>query len=149
MSYNWYKTAQLSSDIDWMNIGPVPPNEDCEQLGPNYDAKKARAECQRYMELLRQTLGREPQGARLGIKGNEHEFGTYYEVVCYYDTKNEAAREYAFKCESQGPQNWAETPPPAPEANQDLDMQRDIHENFGKRNPLAFNRARYINSKKG
>ena len=91
---------------DYIDIGPVPAEEDCEQLGPNYDASKARKECNAYIEAIRRVCGPEPQGAQLRIKANQHDFGTYYEVVCYYDTENQAAFDYALKCESDAPQRW-------------------------------------------
>jgi len=91
---------------DYIDIGPVPCNEDCAQLGqPGFYDQNIK-ECRRFIELIRATLGPEPAGARLGIKANEHEFGTYREVVCYYDDKNEQAIDYAFRCEREAPENW-------------------------------------------
>lgn len=91
---------------DYISIGPTPSDEPCEQLGPNYDPTKARAECKRFIALIRKTLGEEPEGARLAIQSSAHDFGTYYEVVCKYEDGNEAAMEYAFKCESDAPTTW-------------------------------------------
>lgn len=93
-------------DRDYIDIGPTPADEPCEQLGPNYDESKAKAECRRFIEVIRKALGPEPEGARLSIKANAHDFGTYHEVVCYFDTDNEKAAEYAFKCESDAPSRW-------------------------------------------
>ena len=91
---------------DGIDLGPVPPFEDCVQPGePDYYVR-SRAECRRYIELLRKKLGPEPTGARLHIKGNLHDFGTYYEVHCSFDTGDDAAVEYAFRCESDGPLTW-------------------------------------------
>jgi hypothetical protein len=95
---------------DYMHIGPTPADEPCEQLGPNYDPQKARAECNRFIAAIRQTLGTEPEGARLSIKSNPHDFGTYYEVVINYDTDNEEATKYAYRCESDSPTTWPEEP---------------------------------------
>ena len=91
---------------DFLNIGSTPPAEDCEQLGPDYDVQKAKEECQRYIDLLRKTLGDEPEGARLAIKGFDHDFGRYYEVVCYYYDDNQESVDYAYRCEGEGPENW-------------------------------------------
>ena len=91
--------------MDYINIGPCPPDEDCAQINtPDY-YKVARAECQRYIELLRKHLGYEPEGARLSIKRFTHDFGDYYEVVCYHSDSEEAI-DYAYKCESDGPMKW-------------------------------------------
>lgn len=95
--------------MDYLEIGPVPPEEDCEQVGTEkYDPIHARKECQAYIEALRKKLGNEPNGARLRIRSNPHDFGTYSEVAAYYDENNEQATDYAFKCESEGPMTWAE-----------------------------------------
>ena len=65
---------------DYFSIGPTPSAEDCAQVGqPDY-RRKALAECQRFIELIRKTLGPEPEGAELAIKSFPHDFGTYYEV---------------------------------------------------------------------
>jgi hypothetical protein len=46
---------------------------------------RARAECQRFIALLRRKCGPEPEGARLAVKSFLHDFGDYLEVVCYFD----------------------------------------------------------------
>ncbi len=61
---------------DWLDIGPSPPGETCVQLGSDCYYEFARVECQLYIELLRRALGPEPEGARLGIRENPHDFGT-------------------------------------------------------------------------
>ena len=94
---------------EYIEIGPTPPDEDCQQIGENYDAVKAQAEMKRYIALLREKLGQEPDGARLTIKTFPHDFGSYSEVVCYYDTEKEDSVAYAFACESNGPMNWNDT----------------------------------------
>lgn len=93
-------------DWDEVDVGPTPPEEACEQLGPNYDPMRARAECKAYVKLLRRTLGEEPFGAQLRVKSNAHDFGIYLEVVCRYDCGSEAATRYAYRCEGEGPQRW-------------------------------------------
>lgn len=91
---------------DCLDLGPVPSGEDCAQVGSEgYDAR-ARRECRAYVAQLRRTLGEEPPGARLSVKSHPHDFGTYWSVVCLYDADDEAAADYAFKCESHGPQSW-------------------------------------------
>ena len=102
---------------DFLNIGSTPPDETCAQIGEvDYD-RKSRIECNLYIEALREKLGDEPDGARLAIKGFDHDFGRYYEVVCHYNDENEEATEYAYKCESDGPLTWAEVEMIAPKFN--------------------------------
>lgn len=88
-----------------ISLGPTPSDEECQQV-PYADVAAARAECRRYIGLIRKTLGAEPEGARLVIKRNEHEFGTYFDVECEYDDNNPQALAYAFRCEAEAPTVW-------------------------------------------
>lgn len=91
---------------DYIYIGSTPCDEECAQVGqPDY-LRQAREECNRFIELIRRTLGPEPEGAQLSVKSNPHDFGTYLDVVCYYDTDNKAAAQYAFRCEDEAPSRW-------------------------------------------
>lgn len=93
--------------MDYLDIGPVPANESCQQVGTkSYDPIKARAECKAFVGCIRRALGNEPLGAHLGVKSNSHDFGSYYEVVCYFDDSLPEAMAYAFKAESDAPQDW-------------------------------------------
>lgn len=94
---------------DYISIGPCPPEEICVPLGADLYALRAWAECLRYRDLLVDTMGDPPVGASLRVKAFPHDFGTYLEVVCYYDEEDDEARNYAFKCESDGPQHWKES----------------------------------------
>ena len=92
---------------DYIEIGPTPCDEDCQQVGTaGYDPIAARAECERFRELIRKTLGQEPEGAKLIIKANAHDFGTYHEVACKYDDSYPDAVAYALRCESEAPATW-------------------------------------------
>jgi hypothetical protein len=93
---------------DYISIGSTPCEEPCAQVGqPDY-RKKALAECHRFIELLRKTFGPEPEGAELRVKAFPHDFGTYYEVVCYFTPDLRASVEYALRCESEMPATWEE-----------------------------------------
>lgn len=93
---------------DYVTVGSTPAEEDCAQVGsPGYDLV-ARDECRRFVELLRKTFGPEPEGARLAVKAFSHDFGTYHEVVCYYDPTMEESVAYAFRCEGEAPTRWEE-----------------------------------------
>jgi len=103
---------------DYIDLGSAPANEDCAQLGaPDY-YEKARAECTRFIQLLRRTFGDEPEGARLAIKSNAHEWGNYYSVVCYFDDEFAGAREYAFRLENDIPAYWDAASFAAPETKE-------------------------------
>ena len=87
-------------------IGASPSEEECAQVGQPGYRQQALAECQRFMQLIRDTLGPEPEGAALAIKSFDHDFGVYYEVVCWFDIENQAAQAYALRCESDAPATW-------------------------------------------
>jgi hypothetical protein len=91
---------------DELSIGPTPSGETCEQLGPHYDATKARRECSAFVEQLRRVFGPEPEGARFRITSNPHDFGSYYDVVVVFDDENPEAVAYAFKVEGATPESW-------------------------------------------
>lgn len=89
-----------------IEIGPVPSDEPCEQVGPQYDPIRARRECELFVDAIRLTCGREPDGAKLVVTVNAHDFGEYREVAVKFDPTNEAAIEYAFMVESKAPERW-------------------------------------------
>lgn len=86
---------------DFMIIGGVPYDESCSQLGVHEDFERLnRIECQAYMAALRVKYGKEPEGARLAMKANRHDFGTYREVICWYEVDVPEAVAYAMKMEA-------------------------------------------------
>lgn len=89
-----------------LSLGSTPPAEECVQVGRDNYEELATTECNRYIALLREHCGLEPAGASLEIKGNGHDYGTYLEVAVYFDTDNEAAVEYAYQLENDGPETW-------------------------------------------
>ena len=98
-----------------IEIGSAPSEEECVQVNKEGNYHKAmRAECLRFIEQLRRVFGPEPEGAQLSVKSNPHDFGTYYEVVCYFEDNDEAARKYAFRCENETPARWDQPAAAAP-----------------------------------
>lgn len=91
--------------FDEVFIGPVPAGEPCSQVGDQDYHTESRMECRALIGQIRRERGEEPNGARLTIKAQPHDFGTYYEVVCRYSDGNETAAAYAWDCEDL-PENW-------------------------------------------
>lgn len=91
---------------DYLYLGPTPAEEDCEQLGPNYDPGKARLECGAYIAQLVRQFGEPPEGAWFKIKGESHDFGRYYEATISFDDTIPATVEYAFHVEANSPARW-------------------------------------------
>lgn len=91
---------------DYLSISPTPPEESCAQVGSANYHELARKECNAFIAQLRRQFGPEPAGARLAVKANPHDFGTYYDVVCYFDTDLPESEEYAFKIDRELPAEW-------------------------------------------
>lgn len=101
------------SEIYW--LGPAPAEEDCAQVGTADYARDAKAECRAYIEAIRSVCGPEPEGARLTIKSQPHDYGSYYEVAVVFDGNDPAACAYAAKCDEDSPTTWEQAgmQPPA------------------------------------
>ena len=93
---------------DYLDLGPSPAEEVCAQIGDEDYHSKARAECLAFIALIRQTCGEEPEGAHLSIKSFPHDFGSYMEVVCYYNDDFPASADYAWDVEKALPTRWAD-----------------------------------------
>jgi hypothetical protein len=52
-------------------------------------------------------VGPEPEGARLTILPQSHEYGQYLEVVVKYNGNLKQAAGYASRCEDEAPATWA------------------------------------------
>jgi hypothetical protein len=91
---------------EWLDIGCSPWGETCAQVGTADYYPRARCECRAYIGQLRRLFGNEPDGARLIVKSNPHDFGDYLSVACQFDPANEATVVYAYRCEREGPEEW-------------------------------------------
>lgn len=84
--------------------------EPCEEEGPSVGEDNYRSLCMRngrvFMRQLTRQFGEPPGGARLIIKANPHDFGTYYTVDCVFDSGSQQECEYAFKLERECPARW-------------------------------------------
>jgi hypothetical protein len=90
-------------------IGTTPAEEHCAQTGSkSYDwAKAQRLECRAYMQALKRVYGEPPEGAKLFIASMPHDYGTYREVQCSYDSTDRIQVDYAVRVE-EGLRWWAE-----------------------------------------
>mgnify|MGYP000175548546 CR=1 FL=1 len=91
-----------------LELTSVPVDADCQQVGTkHYDSAKARKECAIFMrQLERQSPA--PGNAYLRIKGNSHDFGTYYEVAAVFNPEDEAENDWAYNLENNLPLKWDE-----------------------------------------
>ena len=100
---------------EFIELGQAPYNEAPAQIGDRNYRVNAVRQCQSYIQAIRNYLGHEPDGALLEYRGFAHESGTFFEVVCSYDPRVQAARDYASRCACQAPLTWADggvRPPP-------------------------------------
>ncbi len=91
-----------------LSLGPTPCNEECQQLGPDYDVVSARRECIRWRDQLIRQFGEPPLQARYKISANPHDFGTYCDLEIVFNLDDESSAEYAYRVEGNLPTNWAE-----------------------------------------
>ena len=82
---------------DSLYIGEGPWEEPCPQVGEDGYAYRAREHIRRYIEQIRRHYGNEPDCARMFVKANPHDFGTYYSLECEFE--GDEATEYAFALE--------------------------------------------------
>lgn len=91
--------------MDYIDIGPVPCQEDCAQVGdPDYQSK-ARKECAAFKQQLLRMFPPPPK-ADIIIRAHRHDFGTYHEVAIRYDDNDAEACDYAYLVENQTPTHW-------------------------------------------
>lgn len=91
---------------DSLNLSPTPVGEECAQVGSEDYRKNALLECQAFTDQIRRQFGPEPAGAKLKVKSNAHDFGTYYDVNVEFDSNNDEAAEFAYLVEGGIPEYW-------------------------------------------
>ena len=96
---------------DYIEIGATPCDEDCAQVGSDNFRERATAESNAYRRQLIRMFGEPPEGASLRVKWFQHDYGSYPEVVCYYEFDDQSddeskSAEYAFKLEGNAPREW-------------------------------------------
>ena len=96
--------------MEYIELGSVPCDEPCAQVGDDDYRERARRECRAYINQLTRMIksaGKEiPEGFRLVIKSNPHDFGTYHEIACKFQDDNEAACELAYWVDENAPSLW-------------------------------------------
>lgn len=93
--------------MDHLDLGSAPSDESCAQIGvdPDYGAR-AKRECRALIRQLMRLGGEPPPRARFRIMSNPHDFGTYYSVAVEFDSEDEEAMSYAYRCDEVSPKEW-------------------------------------------
>ena len=87
---------------DFITLGTAPVDESCAQVGQRRLLRQGQsANVDDSSRCCARRLVMNRQEARLAIKSFNHDFGVYYEVVCLFDTDDEEAAHYAFRCEDE------------------------------------------------
>ena len=100
--------------MDTLELGPVPHEERCAQVGQEGYPEMAKKECRRYIALLTRMFGEPPARTAFKVQANEHEFGVYYEVAILFDSADDESTTYAFWVDSCTPAFWSATTPRNP-----------------------------------
>ena len=87
---------------DYMELGPTPCGESCEQLGPTYNLGRAKAELITYLHQLQRLFPL----ATFQIKSFSHDFGTYKEVCVIFDDDDAEQVDLAYEIEAGFPEYW-------------------------------------------
>lgn len=66
--------------MDYVEIGPAPYEEWCAQVGDENYSIASRRECSVFAKQIARHYP-PPEGIKISIKSNRHDFGTYREVV--------------------------------------------------------------------
>ena len=100
--------------LDIVALGTVPAGEAPATASEIDYVGRAFWQCRRFIDLLRHTLGAEPEGAKLRVRRTGPDFDPYLEVVVEFDEANPAARVYAKRCDRDAPTRWDRTAGTAP-----------------------------------
>ena len=90
-------------------LGTVPAGEAPAGASEIDYVGRAFLQCRRFIDLLRHTVGAEPEGAKLRIRRSGPDFNPYLEVVVEFDDANRIARAYAIRCDREAPTRWDQT----------------------------------------
>jgi hypothetical protein len=91
---------------DYLEISTVPCGEKCAQVGTDNYRENVRKECRRYIKMLTKRFPYATSKNGFGIKWFPHDFGSYAEVVIYFDDQDEMSQAYAFHVEGNLPETW-------------------------------------------
>lgn len=107
-------------NIEYIEIGSTPYDEDCAQVGTYNYRELAKKEMDVFIDQLNRRFPEaEEKGIRFKVKWFSHEFGSYGEVCMYWDMDDPIADEYVYVIDKSTPSNWDE------EALKELEKQND------------------------
>ena len=93
--------------MPYIEIGPVPGEENCAQVGSSDYTEASLRECEVFRRMLAR-LFPVPAGLPVAYVGrtHPHDFGNYREVSIRYDDSDSQAVEFAYEVERSAPGEW-------------------------------------------
>ena len=93
--------------MPYIEIGPVPGEENCAQVGSSDYTEASLRECEVFRRMLAR-LFPVPAGLPVAYVGrtHPHDFGNYHEVSIRYDDSDSQAVEFAYEVERSAPGEW-------------------------------------------
>ncbi len=93
--------------MPYIEIGPVPGEENCAQVGSSDYTEASLRECEVFRRMLAR-LFPVPAGLPVAYVGrtHPHDFGNYREVSIRYDDSDSQAVEFAYEVEQSAPGEW-------------------------------------------
>ena len=95
--------------FDLIALGTVPSGEVPAAASDVDSGGRAFWQCRRFIDLLRHTVGDEPEGAKLRVRRSGPDFNPYVEVVVEFDVANDGARAYANRRDREAPTRRSRT----------------------------------------
>jgi len=91
-----------------LDIDTVPLDEECAQVGSTDYSERSKIECRVFADQIIREHGKPPGSARIAIKRNPHDFGTYLSIELVFNDDNEDESEWAYNVEGNLPMEWDE-----------------------------------------
>lgn len=95
---------------NYLTLGSTPYDENCAQVGNDNYYDQSQIELHIYGKYIQRLFPEilVSKTLYLKIKSFPHDFGTYKELVIYYDNSNEKEYNLALNIDSNLPKNWDE-----------------------------------------
>ena len=96
---------------DYLTLSCNPAEEEWPG-GPDSTTDQQSAVLRRYLQMLVDKFPIPPDlegKVRFARKTFPHDFGSYTEVVVWFDTEDRRARSFAYMCDAEMPGRWTDT----------------------------------------
>jgi hypothetical protein len=96
--------------IDYLYLGPTPGDENCAQVGDDNFREQCNKEMDVYIAQLKRMYPETANYKGISFKKHwqQHDFGSYGEVIITYNDEVEEEETLALKVEWNLPRNWDE-----------------------------------------